>query len=426
MVQGREIFEKELTAIFQAVKNNIRLDLAQGAKLIRTDFDRFLVLLLAASIFAPFYFSACVVIGIALMAMINCKKRVRAFEAPYTKFLFTFLIVAFFVAAIYNNYVGIAYSILIYAVVGCALYLRSIMTRSIFNSAMDLVCVGSIFSLFVALFQKASSFSTAPDYRPVSVFTNANYYGMIIEFVVMIALYRIFTNSELSAFYFAVIGLNFIGLYLTASFSAFATMVMTVTLMLLLKKRRKSALAFFLSVGVFVGLMVVFPQLLPRGSQALDHTLAQRLSIWTASIEGIKQHLFFGRGAMAYQLIYKQFSSYQTYHCHNLILDILLNFGIFGLASIGIYTAVQLKFLWLRARNNLCMDMNILMVAATAAVFIHGMTDVTILWIQTGALFALIFSSTGIDADYVEKGIQVPHLLPDYSGDSVTALYLKN
>lgn len=367
-----------------------------------------------------------VVVGIALMTMINCKKRVRAFEAPYTRFLFAFLIVTFFVAAIYNNYIGMAYSILIYAVVSCALYIRSIMTRSMFNEAMDLICVGSILSLFVALYQKASTFSTMPNYRPVSVFTNANYYGMIIEFVVIIALYRVFTNMELSAFYFAVIGLNLIGLYLTASFSSFTALVAAVTVMLYLKKKDRIAFVFILSVVGLMGLLAVFPQLLPRGSQAIDRTLAQRLSIWTASVKGIEQHLFFGRGAMAYQMIYEQFSGYKTYHCHNLILDILLNFGIVGFACIGIYVGVQAKLLFLRVRNNICMDMNILMAAAAAAVFVHGLTDVTILWIQTGALFALIYSSTGIGSGYVEGSVRLPSLLPEYSGDSVTALYLKN
>ena len=385
------------------------------------------MLALTASIFAPFYVSMICVIGIALMTMINCKKRVRAFEAPYTKFLFVFLIVTFFVAATYGNYIGMAYSILIYAVVGCTLYIRSVMTRSIFNDAMDLACVGSIWCLFVALYQKASVFAAAPDFRPVSVFINANYYGMIIEFVVLIALYRVFTNPELSAFYFAVIGLNFIGLYLTASFSSFVAMFCAVTLMLVLKHKNRMAFLFLASVGVFVVLLIAFPPLLPRGSEALDHTFAQRLSIWSASVRGIGQHPFFGRGAMAYQMIYEQFNGYKTYHCHNLFLDILLNFGVVGFGAIAVYAGVQAKLLLLRFRNNICTDMNILLTAAAAAVLVHGLTDVTILWIQTGALFALIYSSTGIASGYVERSIRVRNLLPEYAGDSVAAAYyLKN
>ncbi|HBG56072.1 MAG TPA: O-antigen ligase, partial [Ruminococcaceae bacterium] len=44
---------------------------------------------------------------------------------------------------------------------------------------------------------------------------------MVLEFVIIIALYRAFTNPEHLAFYGAVLGLNFIGLYLTGSYSSF-------------------------------------------------------------------------------------------------------------------------------------------------------------------------------------------------------------
>lgn len=421
-----EIFEKELTVIIQAAKENIKLDFLRKIQRVDADFDRFLILGLTVSIFAPFYISMAYIIGVALMTMINFKKRVRAFEAPYTKFLFVFIIITFFVAATYNNYIGMAYSLLIYAVVSCTLYIRSVMTRSVFNQAMDLACVGSIWCLFIALYQKASSFAAAPTYRPVSVFVNANYYGMIIEFVVLIALYRLFSNPDLGAFYLSVIGLNFIGLYLTASFSSFAALLSAVTVMLLLKREKRYALAVLCSAGALILLAVVFPPLLPRGSEAIDHTFAQRLSIWTAAVKGIEQHPFLGRGLMAYQMIYDQFNGYKTYHCHNLLLDTLLNFGVTGLAALCVYFGVQVKMLLLRFRNNICTDMNILLAAASAAVLVHGLTDVTILWIQTAALFALIYSSSGIGSGYVERSVLLPDLLPEYAGDSVTAAYLKN
>ena len=249
---------------------------------------------------------------------------------------------------------------------------------------------------------------------------------MIIEFVVLIALYRIFTNPELSAFYFAVIGLNFIGLYLTASFSAFGALCCAVTVMLYLKRKRRYALFFVISVLLLVGLLAAFPLLLPRGSDAIDHTLSQRLSIWTASLQGIERHLFFGQGVGAYQMIYEQFGGYKTYHCHNLILDALLNFGVAGFAAIGIYTGAQVKFLYLRFRNNICPDMNILLTAAAAAVLVHGMTDVTILWIQTAALFTIIYSSTGIASGYIEKSVRRPAFLPEYAAKSNAGVYLKD
>lgn len=405
--------------IVEAVKETVRLDILPRMKSLYADKDRFLILLLTASIFAPFYFSVVVVSFIAIMTMIDYRKRVYAFNAPYTKLLFLFLVAGFFVAAIYNNYQGMMYSIIICAAMVCALYMRSVMTRSIFNQAMDLVCIASIWCLFIAVYQKAVTLASAPTYRPVSVFTNANYYGMMIEFVILIALYRVFTNPGLRAFYWAVIGMNFLGLYLTASFSSFAAMVCSVTVLLLLKKKYRFSAVFLMLAVSFLVLGILFPVILPRGSEAMD-TLAQRLSIWCAALQGIRHHPFIGEGAMSYQMIYDQFGGYKTYHCHNLYLDTLLNFGIAGFSMLAFYLVMQMKIVLLRFRNNICGNMSILLMAALVAVFVHGMTDVTILWIQTGTLFLLISSSVGIGSSYVEHKFPVPEFRPDYAGETLS------
>lgn len=387
---------------------------------ILSDYDQTVVLALALSIFAPFYVSVASVCGIAIMTMINCRKREKAFRVPYARFLFGFVIATFFVAATFGNYRGMMYSMLIGAGVVCALYVRSVMTRTLFNRAMDLACVGSLWCVLAAVVQKASAFAASPAYRPVSVFTNANYFGMMIEFVVMIALYRIFTNPDKQAFYFAVIGCNLAGLYLSASLSAFVALLCAVVVMLSMKKKyRAAAVILGISSGYIIA-SAFLPSLFPRGSEAIGNTLAERLSIWSASLKGIEQNPLFGRGAMAYQMICDQFGSYRTYHCHNLLLDILLNFGFVGLGVIGFFAFSQARLVLLRLRCNICTNMNILLIAASTAVLVHGMTDVTIFWIQTAALFILIYSSTGISSEYLEKRLRLPHLLPKYTGEVVS------
>lgn len=385
-----------------------------------SNFDQAIVLVLTLSIFAPFYFSVASVCGIAIMTMINCNKRAAAFRVPYTRFLFGFVIATFFVAATFGNYRGMLYSMLIGAAVVCALYVRSVMTRTLFNQAMDLACIGSLWCVLAAVVQKVSAFAAAPAYRPVSVFTNANYFGMMIEFVVIIALYRIFTNPEKQTFYFAVIGCNLVGLYLSASMSSFVALLCAVVVMLAMKKRYRTAAVILGISCCYIVASLFLPSLFPRGSEALGNTMAERLSIWSASVKGISQDPIFGRGALAYQTIYEQFGAYKTYHCHNLILDILLNFGFAGLGIIGFFVLSQAKLVLLRLRYNICTNMNILLAAAAAAVLVHGMTDVTIFWIQTGALFLLIYSSTGISSEYLERKLRLPRLLPGYAGEAVS------
>lgn len=408
------------------IVQTVRSYLSAKKDLSSIDVNRAAVLLFTVSIFLPFYFSLAAVSCIAFMTMVKYRVRTKAFSAPYTKLLFGFLAVSFFVAAIYNNYRGMAYSILIYAVVTCGLFLRSIMTRRLFHLSMDTACVASLWCVLVAVIQKAMSYGMAPNYRPVSVFTNANYYGMIIEFVVIIALYRIFTNPEHMSFYAAVIGLNFVGLYLTASVSSFIAMLCAVLVILFYKKKVKFTAVFLALIVACVAIFLFFPTLIPRSSDALETTVAQRLSIWGASLKAIEKTPVFGRGATAYQMIYEQFGGYKTYHCHNLALDTLLNFGIAGMTAICIYIGMQIRLIILRFRNNVCSDMNLLAVAALTAVLVHGLTDVTIVWIQTAALFFLMISSIGISSSYLEEKVRLSPLVPNLEDRSAQAVFLKN
>lgn len=387
--------------------------------------DELIVLLLTASIFMPFYLNVAAVCAVAAMTMINCKTRAKAFSAPYSKFLLGFLVVPFFVSATYENYWGMLYAIVIVALVVCAFYVRSIMNRQLFNNIMDLSCIGSVWCTFIAIYQKA--FAPTSTYRPISLFHNANCYGMMIEFIVIIAMYRIFTNGRNKKFYFAVIGLNLIGLYLSASVSSLVALVFAILVMLLLKGKYK-ILAGLALIGTAVFVCgVFFPAIFPRGIDTIDRTYSQRLSIWATALKGIEQNPILGTGAQSYQMICDKFGGYKTYHCHNLLLDTLLNYGFIGLGAIGTYVIMQMKLLVLRFRNKICNNMNILLAAGFTAVVVHGMTDVTILWIQTGLLFMLMFSSTGIGSAYLEKKLRLPSILPEYADDTVAQpLYLKN
>lgn len=395
-------------------------------ELSQADIDRTAVFLFTVSIFLPFYFSLVTVSCIAFMTIVKCNIRTKAFSAPYTKLIFTFLVGSFFVAAAYNNYKGMAYSILIYAIVTCGLYFRSVMTRRLFHLAMDTACAASIWCGVTAFVQKVMTYSSAPNYRPVSVFTNANYYGMMIEFVVIIALYRIFSNPERTSFYAAVIGVNFMGLYLTGSCSSFVAMLCAVFLFLFYKRRSKISAAFLAVIVAGVALFVLFPTLLPRSSEAIETTVSQRLSIWGASWHAFEKTPVFGRGATSYQMIWEQFGGYKTYHCHNLALDTLLNFGIVGAVAVCVYIGSYIRLIVLRFRNHICRDMDMLSAAALTAVLIHGLTDVTIVWIQTAALFFLIISSTGIGSAYQEEKVRLPQLAPILKDRSAQAAYLKN
>jgi O-antigen ligase len=395
-------------------------------EICQADIDRAAIFLFTVSLFLPFYCSLVTVSCIAFMTMVKYRIRTKAFRAPFTKLIFTFLVGSFFVAASYNNFRGMAYSILIYAILVCGLYFRSVMTRELYHMALDTACAASLLCVAVAFIQKTIIYAASPTYRPVSTFVNANYYGMIIEFVVAIALYRIFTNPQKTTWYASVIVFNLAGLYLTASFSSALGMLCAVLVLLVYKRKLKISKAAFLVMLVVGSLFIFFPQLLPRGSSEIELTINSRESIWSTAWRAFQLTPVFGRGATAYHTICEQFGGYNTYHCHNLVLDTLLNFGIVGAAAICIYIASYIRVLVLRYRRNICRDMDILVASVFLSVLVHGLTDVTIVWIQTGALFMLIISCLGIDSAYQSQKEYLTRLVPTLEDRTAQAAYLKN
>ena len=59
------------------------------------------------------------------------------------------------------------------------------MTRKLFDNMMDVACFTSIICVPIAAIQMFWFPGVTVDGRPPSTFTNANYYGMMIEFVVI-------------------------------------------------------------------------------------------------------------------------------------------------------------------------------------------------------------------------------------------------
>ena len=99
---------------------------------------------------------------------------------------------------------------------------------------------------------------------------------------------------------------------------------------------------------------------------------------------------------MGYYHIYANYpGSYATTHCHNLLLDLLLNFGVVG-------TVFPIWFIVGYVKRAICcrnaqtkLQQTSLILAALAALVVHATVDLTFLWIQTGLLYCLILGGIG-------------------------------
>lgn len=359
-------------------------------------FNSILMLSLTVSIFLPFYITLACMIFVVIVSVIQKNSRKAVFLNPSNLFLMSIMIYGIIVSSVYMNFTGIMYSLVFLVALIVMFYGKTIMTRKLFDNMMDVACFTSIICVRIAAIQMFWFPGVTVDGRPPSTFTNANYYGMMIEFVVIIAMYRIFTNQnvKMRKWYIGIILVNLIGLYMSMSMSSCMTLFLTMLIYLMIKGKKKSATALFLFIAI-IAFALLSGQIFPRIDTTTD-IFRTRIDVWSTALKGIADHALFGMGPSAYQLVWPAYSGYPTFHAHNLFLDTLLNFGVVGGCAIFFYVLTQLKLLMKRFQVNVCKNRNILVLVMFAAVLIHGCTDVTIFWIQTGMLFLLVYTSTGI------------------------------
>ncbi len=234
----------------------------------------------------------------------------------------------------------------------------------------------------------------APSQRVTGVFLNANYYATILEFVLLMAFYKIFLVKEKEssvAFYLLVIFINGFMLYLTGSRTAWGAIFVSIPIIFLFQKKYYLSFSLFcLSfLAFFITLQLEF---FPRIESIMSDFMV-RVNIWKTGFKGFLMHPLIGQGPYAYLHLFKELGGPKAPHSHSIYVDSLLSFGIIPLISFFIYiTDYFVMFFKSSNRKSYA-----LIVGVITATLIHGIFDFTILEIQVGLLFFLIMSSIGIN-----------------------------
>ena len=349
-----------------------------------------LVLLISVMLSVYVTFAVCLSIIVYMFASRKFSGVVHAMPRSVVWNIAVFCAMALIVAIAYKNKTGVYIALGMGAVVLTGMFLRRFMTRELFEAGISICCWLSVVCFGVSLFQLF--INGDPGYRVSSTFINPNYYAMVIEFVVTMCLYKILSMPKRNAGhvlrYCFIILINIVGLYISGCRTGLMVTLSVFLLMFLLYKRYS---LFWITLGILAAYAIIGfhnPDILLREDRlAIDFN--KRLSIWRAALEGIGTHPLFGEGGNAYARIYAIFDGYKARHAHNLILDTLLNYGVagFGLVLAGFAGIFRLM---LNGKS----DARIRHMIYTVCwcVLVHGLMDVTILWIQTAILFLFIFS----------------------------------
>lgn len=357
--------------------------------------DELIVLALVLSIFVSVYFTiAALVMTLAYLIMQN---RISAIFASVRRayWILAFCAVSFVVSVLYKNVNGMLIAAAMLVIFLIAMYVRSVMTRALFEKIINLSIAASIFCFAVAIIQQFIHWGH--NYRADSTFFNANYYATIIEFVILFCVYRLFTDTSLKmkVYYSSVMLINIFGLYLCDCRTAFIVLAFSVMVMMIFMRKFKE-LFIFLGVGFAAMVSLYFiPELFPRGKQ-LDGDIGIRILIWKTSVKGILESPLFGQGGGTYGNIFARFNGHPAPHAHNLLLDPLLNFGIVGFAMLLKYLKTNVTSIFQMYGSKQDHEKFCLSAALIACVVFHGMFDITVFGLQTGLLLVVFLGVGGI------------------------------
>lgn len=342
-----------------------------------------LVLLSVACIFLPFFVSAAVLLFVTVRAFFVKDIRSAIFSGLDIKFVAAFAILNVITPFVFKNWLGVACFAGFALMLVFALYVRSVITERLFSKIGNVI---AFMSLIPAFF---STFISDPrhDMRSPSFFFNPNYYGAVITFVILLCAYRLLTEKQNRTLLIIAITANLYGLWQADSQSAIFSIALGILLLLLFTKRYKTFVVVVVLALLGAMAIIFVPQLdflLPRISGAAQN-ITKRATIWQAGIQGFLENFLFGRGLMGYLQIHEKFGGAKNFHCHNLFIDLLLSFGIIGVAPLAAFVVRPIK-------KSFKSKYAPLTSAVLGAVLLHGLTDVTLIWIQTGALAALFLS----------------------------------
>lgn len=323
----------------------------------------------------------------------------KVFKHKNSYFAFAFLILTVITALYYKNTKGLSLSFTFIAVAIIGFYLRSVMTKELFEWTLNLILCACI-AVFIGCIIVKFPLINDPYYRCALWFRNSNYLSSIMAGCILICAYKTIIGKEKNPIVYLIALGCAICIYFCGSMFAILEVLTGITVLLSLNKKHRllRMFLFICAIGCFSVIFVpdIFPRLTESGS-----TTDSRILIWQDTIKHIPDSFWFGKGFFTYRTLTDV--RFLSSHAHNFLLESLLSFGIVGTVLISLFFFFYYRIAFLCNRLLRKNHINSLILALSAAVLLHATTDMTMLWSQTALFYALILSGLGADERDLEQ-----------------------
>lgn len=363
------------------------------------DIQKIMLVMLFVSNFLPFYITSIVFAVVFTILAAAGKFNLSNSPTEVDSFISIFVAFSFLVSLIFHNWVGAIVSVgYIFVVLFFNYYqqaIRPYLVEELFNITL-------IASFFVFIFAVLEHFNLVYEWdytfiseamskthadRVEGTFFNPNYYAMMLEFFVVIGLYKLVRTKKLrkKITYLLISLCNLAAIYFTGSRTSYVVVLISVFIFFYVVGHKKLAIGSVIGLTL-LGVIAFFGGWLPRMDN-LIWAFEDRFFIWQTAWAAIQDNIWFGRGPLAFMTIYAEYGGKYTQHAHNIVLDTILNYGLLGTAILMVpisrYAATLNKMRrYPELRLRLALICSLISVVIT-----HGITDVTIFWLQTGLLF---------------------------------------
>lgn len=363
------------------------------------------------SLMLPFYIHIPILICALIILTISYKETIVDALKSQPTFL-TFLVLNAGTSLFYRNWLGAGTSLAFLLVSIFFIIYNQIVTPKFFYQIIKrlfltsgLVVIWELFNYRRYLIQHNETWqyvftSPNPYYRAQASFVNANYYGLICVFMILIGMYLLFKTHSVKKklFYLIIIALNGLGMIMTASRMFIPTLLIGVAVFSFFKSPRLARRSLLVACLV-IGLIILNPSWLPR-MQSISYGIEDRLSIWKVGWKIFQLNPLLGKGAFSYRTNYYLFTNKGLMHSHQLLIDILANYGLIGLFLLwDSFIPILRKVNHLRRQTTARLESGVV-ISVLLCVLIHSVVDVSIIWLQTSFILLLIISAP--EAVYLE------------------------
>ncbi len=183
--------------------------------------------------------------------------------------------------------------------------------------------------------------------RIYSVFGNPNVFGefLVLLLPIVFAGFNTFKNKWIKLIYAGIFAIGALNVLLTLSRGSMLSLGFAIVLIIIFKDRKYLPL---LVLGAFMSPYIVPESIIDRIMTVFrggDTSTSYRMSIYTASIDMLKDGFVEGVGLGNFKVLYKAYaySAAKSFHAHNTPLMLFIEMGIMGIVAWGYYA-----FIWMR------------------------------------------------------------------------------